>query len=122
MCYTFTLYTFETSGVSIGRRKKKKSEYWRLSEYFQTLLKQEHLQQAAQGHIQAAFEVLQGDPIISLGNLWKCSITCTAQNCSWCSEGTSCVQTCAHCLLSWHSLLQAELELSFVCISSEINS
>lgn len=43
MCYTFTLYTFETSGVSIGRRKKKKSEYWRLSEYFQTLLKQEHL-------------------------------------------------------------------------------
>lgn len=82
MCYTFTLYTFETSGVSIGRRKKKKkSEYWRLSEYFQTLLKQEHLQQAAQGHIQAAFEVLQGDPIISLGNLWKCSITCTAQNC-----------------------------------------
>jgi len=36
------------------------------------------------------------------GGLCQCSITCTAQKCSWCSEGTSCVPVCAHCLLSWH--------------------
>jgi len=36
------------------------------------------------------------------GNLCQCSVTHTAQKCSWFSEGASCVPVCAHCLMSWH--------------------
>ena len=38
----------------------------------------------------------------SLGSLCQCSVTCTAQKCSWYSGATSCVPVCAHCLPSWH--------------------
>lgn len=60
------------------------------------LLQQEQLKQGAQARIQAAFEVLQGDSITSLSNLWQCSITFTAQNCL--------LMFCANLLflLSWH--------------------
>ena len=47
----------------------------------QPLLKQGHLKCAAQSHIQAAFEDLQGDSTSSLGSLYQCSVTCTAQRC-----------------------------------------
>ena len=55
-------------------------------------------------HVQAAAEGLlrSRSHTQPLGSLCQCSITCTAQKCSWCSEGTSCVPVCAHCLLSWH--------------------
>ena len=48
-----------------------------------------------------------------LGSLCQCSITCTAQQCSWCSEGTSCASVCVCCLFSWHwaSLSRAWLSL-----------
>ena len=49
-----------------------------------------------------------GDSTPPPGSLCQCSIICTAQQCSWCSEGTSCVPICTHCLLSWHWALPEE--------------
>ena len=37
-----------------------------------------------------------------LGSLCHCSVTAQHRSAAWCSEGTSCVPLCAHCLLSWH--------------------
>jgi len=63
------------------------------------LLQQGHPEQGAQHGIwglpESSKEVITHPP----GCL--CSVTCTAQKCSWCSEGTSCAPVCAHCLLSW---------------------
>jgi len=48
----------------------------------QPLTKQGHPEQGGQGHGQAASEDLQGgDPTASLGNLYRCSVTCRAQKC-----------------------------------------
>jgi len=47
-----------------------------------------------------------------LGSLCQCSVTCTAQQCSWCSEGASCAPVCAHGLLCWH---WAPLERAWLC-------
>lgn len=64
------------------------------------LLQQGHPEQVAQHCVwrllKCSMEVITHPP----GCL--CSITCTAQMCSWCSEGTSCVPLYDHCLLSWH--------------------
>ena len=69
----------------------------------QLLLQLEHPEKGAQAHVQVAFGHLQGgDPTTSLGSLCQCSITWTAQKCSWCSEESSGVPIYAHCLLSWH--------------------
>jgi len=51
---------------------------------------------------QVAFEDLQGgDPTASV-SLCQHSITCTAQNASWWSEGTSCAPACAQGLFFCH--------------------
>ena len=49
----------------------------------------------------------------SLGSLCQCSITCTAQKCSWCSEGTTYVPLYVYCLLSWH---WASLTRIWLCV------
>lgn len=90
------------------------------------LLRQDHLEQAAQGHVQMAFEYLQrcttrcqrctGDSTTSLDNLCHCSVTLTVKSASWYSEGTSGVSLCACCLsvgTTEKSLTPPPLHLAF---------
>ena len=57
-------------------------------------------------HIPVYIPMQGGDPA-ALGSL--CSVTCTAQKCYQCPEGTSCAPVCAHCLLFWHWALLTTL-------------
>lgn len=54
-------------------------------------------------HVQVAAEDLQGGhSTVSLGNLHQCSITAQWRSASRCSDRTSHIPVCAHCLLTWH--------------------
>lgn len=68
------------------------------------LLKQDHVQQIAKDHVQAAFGNLQGrDRTASM------PVPCTGslapeqyRSAAWCSDATSCISICAHCLCFQH--------------------
>lgn len=65
----------------------------------QPLLKQWHLEPVAQGHIQTAFKYLQGwRPQFFRQDVSVISHS-HSKKVSWCSERTSWVSVCAHCLL-----------------------
>jgi len=90
----------------------------------QSLLKQRHLQQSAQDHIQVAFGDLQrGEPtaslgtLTSLGNLSQCSVTCTAQESFLMFRGNLLGSSLCQCVLSWHWAPVKKAMLCLLCIS-----
>lgn len=54
-----------------------------------------------------------------LGNLCQCCVSFTVKKASvsWCSEGTPCLSTCAHCLLFCHWVPKKSLTLPCLCPS-----
>lgn len=89
---------------SLERRHHRISEWLRWKgtsggNFVQLLLKQGRLEQVAEDRVYLSSECLQGWRfLISLDNLYQCSVTFTVKKCFCCSERTSCVSFCAHCL------------------------
>jgi len=65
-------------------------------------LQQGHPEQGLRPISRQLLKISKEEILQPLGSLYRCSVTCTAQKCSWCSEGTSCAPVCARCLLSWY--------------------
>lgn len=62
-------------------------------------LKQGHLQQVAQDHVQTVLSISKKIPH-SLSTTCSSALVTLTVEISWCPEGTSCISFCAHCLLS----------------------
>ena len=87
---------------------------------FQPLLQQGNPEQSAQGHVKWLMKISKEEtPQPLWATCASAPLAAQHRSASWCSKGTSCVPTCAHCLLSWHwaALAKAWLHPVFILSS-----